>query len=57
MTKSEKIKQKLLKRAEERMGIFDDWECLDEFMDAVIEEAREEKAKQEKLKKQELAKH
>ena len=54
MSKSEKLKQELLQRAEERDGIYDDFKSLREFLKAVIEEAREEKAKKEKNTSQAL---
>lgn len=50
MSKSEQIRQKLLKRAEERRGTFDDFEGFRKFLDAIVEEALVEKAKREKEK-------
>lgn len=60
VAKSEHLKQKLVQRAEAHIGIFDDWDGLDAFMEAVIAEAREEKekAKQDKEREEkELAHH
>ena len=48
MSKSDRLLEEHLKRAEEHGGIYDDWEGLDAFLDAVLEEALEEKAKKEK---------
>ncbi|MFQ5820123.1 MAG: hypothetical protein ACE5I5_09070 [Candidatus Heimdallarchaeota archaeon] len=51
MSKSEQLRQKFLKRAKERMGIYDDWEGLYAYLNAVVDEALEEKAKKEKEQK------
>ena len=49
MSKSEQIRQRLLKRAREGKTAIGDLSGIREFLEAVVEEALEKKAKQEKV--------